>query len=210
MMPFRGLKPACDAERCQHKLKSVKWPWPQLLHKQTTIETQRLKIHSSTPLDLVAFHSLHKLLGVGVQTNFYQHHVDDSTDIWYSTCSLFLKASLQPSQAVLGFCLWKKVQMIPNSSSVLSWCLQSRDNSAPGYGAPKSVSKDQGGILGRRLSGPSKAALNSWWPGPGADLILCPKGCLVHHLCWPTMQSHTLVSLNKLVCQSVAMLFKHS
>lgn len=175
-----------------------------------------LKIHSrndsNTPLDLVAFHSLHKLLGVCVQTKFYQHHVDDSTDISYSTCSLSLKASLQPSQAVLGFCLCKKVWIRPNSCSVLSWCLQSRDNSvpSPGHGAAKSVSKDQGRILGRRLSGPSKTVMWSWWPGRGADLILCPKGCPVHHLCWPTTQSHTLVYLNKLVCQSVAMLFKDS
>ncbi|CAB1456720.1 unnamed protein product [Pleuronectes platessa] len=40
-----------------------------------------------------------------------------------------------------------------------------------------------------------------WRRGHGADLNLCPQGCLVHHLCWPRTQSHTLVSLNKLVRQ---------
>lgn len=54
-----------------------------------------------------------------------------------------------------------------------------------------------------------QTVMHSWRPGCGADFILCPKGCLVRHICWLTTQSHTLVYLNKLVCQSVAM-FKHS
>lgn len=47
-----------------------------------------------------------------------------------------------------------------------------------------------------------------WEPVPICVHVL--KGCLVHHLCWPWAQSHTLVSLNKLVCQSVAMSFQRS
>lgn len=34
----------------------------------------------------------------------YQHHVDDSTDLWNSMSPLSTKTSLQTSQAVLGFC----------------------------------------------------------------------------------------------------------
>lgn len=104
----------------------------------------------------------------------------------------------------------KKVQVLPNSSSVLRWCLPYRENSAPspGHSTPKSVSADQGDAWATFVQS-LQTVMHSWWPGCGADFTLCPKGCLVHHICWPITQSHTLAYLNKLVCQSVAM-FKHS
>lgn len=74
--------------------------------------------------------------------------------------------------------------------------------------------KGSGGILGMLVIFVAvqsfQTEMHSWRRGRGADLSLRPKGCLVHHLCWPRTQSHTLVSLNKLVCQSVAMSFKRS
>lgn len=89
--------------------------------------------------------------------------------------SLSLEANLQPSQAVLGFCSYQKGSSISELQLCLSWCLQSRDKSAPSLSrsTSKSISKDQGGYLGcwRYLSPSSPFRLRCTAGGEGAGLI---------------------------------------
>ena len=144
-----------------------------------------------------------------------------------SSLSLSLSLSISGVQsATISGCarLLLLTKSISERQLCLSWCLQSRDKSAPSpsRSTSKSISKDRGGsgwvgggdYLGcwwyLSPSSPFRLRCTAGGEGGGADLSLRPKGCLVHHLCWPRTQSHTLVSLNKLVCQSVAMSFKRS